>query len=261
MNSELHSTFDGSTMVLTIAGPGPVNTLGRAVSAAGVEALNAAETNPEVRAVVITGQGAHFCAGGNLRQLQLQVERQQSGTAPVQGLDSLHNWVETIRAFPKPVIAAVEGTAAGGGFSLALACDLIVAARNARFVMSGSRYGLSPQGGGSWHLARLLPRQLAAELLLAGAAIDAQRLHQLGLVTRLSEAGQALPAALAWADQIGACAPNVLTSLKELIGAAGQHTLHQHLQLESEHFVRNLQHPNAGIGLAAFLDKSSPDFE
>lgn len=259
MSAELRSTYDGSTMVLTIAGPEQPNTLSPAISAAGVEALNAAENKPEVRAVIITGQGAHFCAGGNLRQLQ--AERQQPAQAQVQSLESLHNWIETIRAFPKPVIAAVEGTAAGGGFALALACDLIVAARNARFVMSGSRFGLSPQGGGSWQLARGLPRQLAAELLLGGSPIDAQRLHQLGLVGRLSEVGQALPDALSWADQLGQCAPNVLSSLKELIEAAGDHSLHQHLQVEREHFVRNLHHPNAGLGLSAFLDKHSPRFE
>lgn len=258
MSAELRSTYDGSTMVLTIAGPERPNTLNAALCAAGVEALNAAESKPEVSAVVITGQGAHFCAGGNLHQLQGQ--RQQTPQAQTQGIDSLHNWIETIRAFPKPVIAAVEGTAAGGGFALALACDLIVAARNARFVMSGSRFGLPTQGGAGWHLTRSVPRHLATELLLGGAPIDAQRLHQLGLVGRLSEAGQALPEALSWAAQLSQNAPNVLCSLKELIGAAPDQSLNQHLQLEREHFVRNLHHPNADMGLNAFLNKQTPRF-
>ncbi len=259
MTAELRSTFDGSTMVLTIANPEHRNALGPEIYAAGVEALSAAESNPEVRGVVVTGDGRTFCAGGNLQRLL--ANRHKPPEVQAQSIEGLHNWIEAIRAFPKPVIAAVEGAAAGAGFSLALACDLIVAARNAVFVMAYSSVALSPDGGGSWQLAHALPRQLASELLMGGERIGAERLHQLGVVGRVCEAGEALEVALAWAAALGARAPNALASIKELVHDAGGRSLHEHLSAERDHFVHNLHHPNAGIGIAAFLNKQSPRYE
>ncbi len=259
MAAELRSTFEGSTMVLTISNPEHRNALGPEMYAAGVEALSVAETNPEVRCVVLTGEGDTFCAGGNLQRLQ--ANRQKPPEVQAQSIEGLHNWIEAIRTFPKPVMAAVEGPAAGAGFSLALACDLIVAARNAVFVMAYSSVALSPDGGGSWGLTRALPRQLVSELLMSGERIGAQRLHELGVVNRLCDAGQALGTALAWADKLGARAPNVLASIKELIGEADTNDLSTHLAAERDHFVRNLHHPNGGIGIAAFLSKQVPRYE
>ena len=259
MAAELRSTFEGSTMVLTISNPEHRNALGPEMYAAGVEALNVAETSAEVRCVVLTGEGDTFCAGGNLQRLH--ANRQKPPEAQAQSIESLHNWIEAIRTFPKPVIAAVEGPAAGAGFSLALACDLIVAARNAVFDMAYSSVALSPDGGGSWSLSSALPRQLVSELLMAGERIGAQRLHELGVVNRLCDAGQALGTALDWADKLGARAPNVLASIKELISEAGANDLPTQLALERDHFVKNLHHPNGGIGIAAFLAKQVPRYE
>lgn len=259
MTAELRSTFDGRTMVLTIHNPEHRNALGPEIYAAGVEALNVAETNPEVRCVVLRGEGDVFCAGGNLQRLQ--ANRQKPPEVQAQSIEGLHTWIEAIRAFPKPVIAAVEGPAAGAGFSLALACDLIVAARNAIFVMAYSSVALSPDGGGSWSLSRALPRQLVTELLMSGERLGAQRLHELGVVNRLCDAGQALATAQAWAEQLGARAPNVMASMKELVSEADANSLSQQLALERDHFVRNLHHPNGGIGIAAFLNKQKPSYE
>ena len=259
MTAELRSTVDGRTMVLTIRNPEHRNALGPEMYAAGVEALNVAESNPEVRCVVIRGEGQVFCAGGNLQRLQ--ANRQKPPEVQAQSIENLHSWIEAIRTFPKPVIAAVEGPAAGAGFSLALACDLIVAARNAVFVMAYSGVALSPDGGGSWSLSRALPRQLVTELLMTGERIGAQRLHELGVVNRLCDAGQALDTALTWSDQLADRAANVLTSIKELVDEASQHTLPQHLAMERDHFVRNLHHANGGIGIAAFLAKEKPRYE
>ena len=259
MTAELRSTFEGSTMVLTIHNPEHRNALGPEMYAAGVEALNAAESNPEVRCVVLTGEGEVFCAGGNLQRLQ--ANRQKPPEVQAQSIEELHTWIEAIRAFPKPVIAAVEGPAAGAGFSLALACDLVVAARNAVFVMAYSSVALSPDGGGSWTLAQALPRQLASELLMLGERIGAERLQALGLVNRLAESGEALADALALADKLGQRAPNALASAKELLGEARSHSLSQHLAMERDHFVTNLHHANGGIGIAAFLAKQTPRYE
>src|SRR6478735_6934065 len=183
MTAEIKSTTQGRTMVLTLSNPEFRNALAPEMYAAGVEALSVAESSPEVGSVVITGEGALFCAGGNLQRLQ--ANRQQPPEVQAQSIEGLHAWIEAIRTFPKPVIAAVEGAAAGAGFSLALACDMVVAAEDSFFVMSYSTVALSPDGGATWSLPRALPRQLASELLMAGERVTAGRLHELGVVNRI----------------------------------------------------------------------------
>jgi len=259
MAAQLRGSCEGSTLILTISNPEFRNALGPEMYAAGVEALNAAESSAEVRSVIITGEGGLFSAGGNLQRLQ--DNRQKSPEHQAQGIEVFHNWIEAIRAFPKPVIAAVEGLAAGAGFSLALACDMIVAARDSVFVIANSNMALSPDGGGTWNLTRTLPRQLATEVLMCGDHISAERLCTLGVVNRLSEPGQAMSLALALADNLNDRAPNTLTSIKELISEADGSNLNQQLARERDHFVKNLHHPNAGIGIGAFLNKHKPTFE
>jgi len=258
MTASLKSHSHGQTMVLTISNPEHRNALGPDIYAAGVEALNVAENNPEIRSVVITGEGRHFCAGGNLQRLQ--ANRQQPPEVQAASIEGLHNWIETIRAFPKPVMAAVEGSCAGAGFSLALACDLVVAAEDSVFVMAYVNVGLSPDGGASWSLMRALPRSTALQLLMGGERIDARRLHQLGLVSRISAGGRALDDALVWAEQLNTRAPNAMASIKELANEALNQPLHAHLAGERDHFVRNLHHPNAGEGIAAFIEKRPPTY-
>ena len=253
MTASLKSHSHGQTMVLTISNPDNRNALGPDIYAAGVEALNVAESSSEVRSVVITGEGSHFCAGGNLQRLQ--ANRQQPPEVQAQSIEGLHSWIETIRSFSKPVVAAVEGSCAGAGFSLALACDFIVAAHKSMFVMAYSNVGLSPDGGASWSLARALPRTTALQLLMLGERIEPERLQQLGLVSTLSAQGSALADALALCERLNARAPNALASIKELVNEAQQTTLHQQLALERDHFVQNLHHGNGGEGIAAFLAK------
>jgi enoyl-CoA hydratase/carnithine racemase len=259
MSASLISTSQGRTMVLTLSNPGHRNALAPEIYAAGVEALSAAENSPEVRSVVITGEGSLFSAGGNLERLQSN--RHKDPSVQAQSIEGLHNWIEAIRTFPKPVIAAVEGAAAGAGFSLALACDFIVAANNAVFVMAYSNIALSPDGGGSWSLARSLPRQLATELLMCGERIGAQRLHDLGVVNRITPIGDALVEAIVLAEKLNSRAPNALASIKDLINEAPLAALNQQLSLERDHFVTNLHHVNAGIGITAFLNKQTAQFE
>ena len=259
MIGQLKSAVHGQTLVLTISNPTLRNALGPEIYTAGIEALNAAESNPEIRSVIITGEGAHFCAGGNLQRLL--TNREQPKDVQAQSIDGLHTWMEAIHTFPKPVIAAVEGAAAGAGFSLVLMCDLVVAARDSIFVMSYSSIALSPDGGGSWNLSQTLPRQLAAELMLLGERISAERLHDLGSVNRLVESGTALTQALDLAERINARAPNAMQSIKELINDAPTQSLHVHLTQERNHFVKNLHHANAGLGISAFLNKEKPIYK
>lgn len=258
MTSSLKSTSVGRTLILTISNLAFKNALSPEIYAAGVEALNAAETNPEIRSVIVTGEGSGFCAGGNLQRLL--ANRQQPKKVQAQNIDGLHNWIDSIRTYPKPIIAAVEGAAAGAGFSLVLACDFCVAASDAVFVMSYSTVGLSPDGGGSWALGRALPRQLTSELLMCGERISAQRLFDFGLVNRVCSSGGALQDALALAEKLNARAPNTLASIKELLNDAVGSSLNQHLKLERDHFVRNLHNANGGEGIAAFLAKRTPHY-
>ena len=158
------------------------------------------------------------------------------------------------------MIAAVEGACAGAGFSVALACDMVVAADNAVFVMAYSNVGLSPDGGGSWALARQLPRATVMQLLTLGERMSAPRLHALGLINEVTAPTASVNAALALAERLNARAPNVLASLKELVNDAPNQALHAQLSAERDHFVRNLHHANGGEGIGAFLEKREPRY-
>lgn len=258
MTAQIKSHSHGQTLILTLSNPDHRNALGPEMYAAGTEALNAAESNSDVRSVVITGEGEHFCAGGNLHRLL--ANRKLEPSHQLQSLEALHTWMEALRAYPKPVIAAVEGAAAGAGFSLALMCDLIVAADNAVFVMAYASVGLSPDGGATWNLPRALPRQLASEIMWLGGKTSSTRLHELGVVNRVTPSGQSLNVALALAEQLNQRAPNALSSIKELIESSPQNSLPEQLKHEQQHFVSNLFHDNGQIGIQAFLDKTKPRY-
>ncbi len=258
MPSELLTERRGTTLVLTISDPATRNTLSAQVVAAGIEALDSSESDDEVRAVVLRGDGAHFCAGGNLQGL---AERRRSGPdAQRRMLEHLHQWIEAIRVYPKPVIAAVEGAAAGAGFSIALACDLIVAAEDARFTMSYGKLGLTPDGGATWSLARALPRPFAQRLLWLAEPISAPLLHAHGLVTAVTPPGSALAEALALGERLAEMAPNAMACTKELLEQAPRRSLHEQLAVERDQFIDKLFHANGEEGLAAFLEKRAPRF-
>ncbi|WP_280150390.1 enoyl-CoA hydratase [Piscinibacter sp. XHJ-5] len=259
MSSELKTERKGSTLVLTLSDPATRNTLSEQLVAAGIEALNVAESSDEVRAVVLQGDNGNFCAGGNLRGLQAR--RQTGAVAQVQVLDQLHQFIEALRVFPKPVIAAVEGAAAGAGFSLALACDLVVAAEDARFILSYARIGVTPDGGATWHLSHALPRQLVQQWVWLAEPVSSRQLHAHGIVNWVTDSGHALAEALGVAERLAAMAPNAIASAKELVQHAATAGLTQQLEAERNHFVENLLHPNAGEGIQAFLDKRPPQFK
>lgn len=254
MSTELQTFRAGHTLVLRLSGPATRNALSAQVHAAGVEALNMAESSPDVRCVVLTGAGDHFCAGGDLHSLAHH--RAHDLQAQGLSLDAFHQWTEALRSFPKPVLAAVEGVAAGGGVSLALSCDLVVAADNARFVMAYSQMGLSPDGGASWHLSQALGRQRALALLWLGDSASARDWHALGLVHSLSMPGQALDAALALSERLSQVPAGVLASVKELVNEAAP-ALRRQLEAEKRHFMVNLASPEAGQAIDSFMGRKA----
>ena len=253
MTTELLTERQSSTLLMTLSGPATRNALSSQVYAAGIELLNVADSDPTVRAVVITGAGGHFCGGGDLHSLAHN--RQHDIHLQGSNIDAFHQWIAAIHSFPKPVIAAVEGVAAGGGLSLALACDLLVTGDNARFVSAYSRLGLSPDGAGSWQLARTLPRQLALSWLWQGSDMSAQQLQHLGLVHEVAPAGQVLERALALAESLAQAPAGVLASIKELINDGPTQSLSDHLAAEKRHFLVNLSRPQAGHAISAFLSR------
>ena len=258
MPSELSTQRHGATLVLTLSDPATRNALSPQACAAGVETLSVAESSEDIRCVVLRGDGAHFCSGGNLQRLAHN--RSMGAEEQRQSIERFHALIEALRTFPKPVIAAVEGYAAGGGFSLALACDLLVAAEDAKFVMSYANAGLSPDGGGSWHLAQQLPRARVLQALWLAEPVSAGELQQFGLANVVAPSGQALAEALRLAEQLASMAPNALASAKELVNNAPQRRLREHLDAEREHFVANLLDANGAEGLQAFFDKRPPRF-
>ena len=258
MPSELLTEREGSTLLLTISDPETRNTLSAQVLSAGIEALGVAESDEQVAAVILRGAGGHFCAGGNVQGL---AERREAGRAAQrQMLEQLHQLVEALRVFPKPVIAAVEGAAAGAGFSLALNCDLIVAADDAKFTMSYGRLGLSPDGGATWNLVQSLPRMLVQRMVWLAEPLGAAELHRLGVVGWIAASGQASAEALRLAARLAAMASNAISSGKELVQQAASRTMHQQLAAERDHFIDNLFHANGAEGLQAFFEKRTPIF-
>lgn len=258
MPSELRTERQDQALILTLSDPDTRNALSEEITAGAVEALNVAESSDEIRCVVITGAGGVFCAGGNLHKL-----RENARLGPevqTARIERFHRWIEAIRTFPKPVIAAVEGAAAGAGMSIALACDLVVAARDARFSAAYSRVGLSPDGGLTWHLMQTLPRQLVAQLLWTAEPVGAEQMQAWGLVNRVTDKGQALREAVQLARQVSQRAPNVLASTKELLNLWPARSLPQQLDAERDAFVDNLLHPNGAEGIDAFFEKREPRY-
>lgn len=256
MPAELLSIRHDRTRILTLSDPATRNALSPEIYAAGVEAIDLAADDPEIRCIVLTGAAGHFCGGGNLGQLQAV-----RGQPPQQAarVEALHRWIDTLRACPKPVIAAVEGAAAGAGCSIALACDLLVASREAKFTLAYGKLGFSPDGGASWHLARMLPRPQALEWLWLAQTRSGEELQRSGLVNRLCAPGEALDTALALAGELARMAPNALASVKDLVGQPSDH-LSEQLTRERDAFVANVNHANGGEGLAAWSEKRHPRF-
>jgi len=258
MSAELKASRHHATLILTLSNPTAKNALHPDMYAATIEALSTAERDPTVRVVILTGENRFFCSGGNLNRLL--ENRAKEKAVQAQSIDQLNGWIDALRGCTKPIIAAVDGAAAGAGFSLALACDLIVAGSSAKFLMAYVKVGLTPDGGGTWFLTRALPRQLATEILIEGKPVSAERLHQVGIVNKIVPDGTALEAAIAWADELTELSPHAMERIKTLVADAEANTLPEQLEAEKHSFVEALHHPDAREGIDAFLAKRKPTY-
>ncbi|MCX7560446.1 enoyl-CoA hydratase family protein [Sulfitobacter sp. F26204] len=215
-------------------------------------------TEPRIRAVILTSEGGFFCAGGNLNVL---IERRKmSEEARREKVDELHDLLRAMRASPVPLIAAVEGGAAGAGLSLALACDLIVAAKDAKFTAAYVKAGLVPDGGLTSAMARLLPRPLAMEMCLLGRPVLATRFAELGAVNRLSGPGKAMEEAMAIADHLAAGPREAQGVIRGLVAQAYETSETEQLDAERDAMAAAAGKDEAAEGIAAFLEKRAPAY-
>jgi len=214
----------------------------------------------EVRAVLLTGAGRAFCAGQDL-----STRKVTPGAAPIDLAVSLGNYynplVRRLRELPKPVVCAVNGTAAGAGANIALACDLVIAARSANFVQAFSRIGLLPDSGGTWFLPRLAGSARAMGLALLGEKLSAEDAAAWGLIWRVVDDDALATEAMAIAKQLAAGPTTGYGLIKQALLASASNSLDAQLELE-----RDLQR-KAGFsedyreGVAAFLEKRKPVFK
>jgi enoyl-CoA hydratase len=249
MSTEVRTERIGGTLLITIDRPKARNAVNAAVAAGLAEALDTLEADPGLRAGVLTGADGTFSAGMDLKAAL----NGESPEIPGRGFGGL-----TEAALTKPLIAAVEGWAMGGGFELALGCDLIVAAEDARFGLPEVKRGLVAAGGGVIRLPKRIPHHLAMELLLTGEPVTGRRAGELGLVNRVVPAGDAAGVALQLAEGLAANAPLALAAVKKIVRAADGVPDADAFAAQREEMGPLMASADVREGMTAFAERRAP---
>ena len=239
----------GRVFVITINRPEQRNAVNAAVAAGIGSALDDLDADDGLSVGVLFGVGKGFCAGMDLKAFV-------TGERPFvegRGFAGI-----TQRSAAKPLIAAVEGFALAGGLEVALSCDLIVAARGARLGIPEVKRGLFAAGGGLLRLPRALPRNVAMEMALTGDPIEAERAHELGLVSRLTEPGEALTAALELADTIAANGPLALAATKRILVESADWPDSEFFKRQQPIYDPVFNSEDAREGATAFAERRAP---
>jgi len=223
------------------------------------EALELASNTARITSVILRSESGFFCAGGNLGALATR--RDLTRDQRQEKIDQLHDLIRAIIACPKPVIAAVEGGAAGAGVSIVLACDLIVAAEDAKFTIAYVKAGLTPDGGLTKTLAAHLPRATLMRLALLGEPIPAQRLYALGAISEIAKPGHVIAAATDLAEALALGPSATHGTIKALLNTAPGNSLATQLDAERDAMADAVMKAEAEEGIRAFLDKRPPDFK
>jgi 2-(1,2-epoxy-1,2-dihydrophenyl)acetyl-CoA isomerase len=236
---------------ITLNRPDRLNALTAEMGTTLAAALSEAEADPECRAILLTGAGRGFCAGQDLVEVG----------ADIKGLlDGYNAVIRKLRALEMPVVCAVNGVAAGAGANLALACDIVLAAKSASFVQAFARIGLIPDVGGTWFLPRLVGAARARALAMLAEPLPAERAEAWGLIWQaidddtLMDAAQALAARLAQGPTVG------LALMKRALDAAESNTLNQQLDLERDLQGEAARTPDYAEGVRAFLERRPAKF-
>src|SRR3954451_5465865 len=246
---------DGPIARITLNRPDRLNSFTAAMHA---ELRDALTDLGEARVVVLTGAGRGFCAGQDLND---------RAVAPGETVDlgetvqtSWNPLIRTLTSLPQPVIARVNGVAAGAGANVALACDIVVAAKSAKFIQSFSAIGLIPDSGGTWHLPRLVGQARALGLALTGDALPAEKAAEWGLIWKAVDDDLLDTEVDAIADKLASLPPLGLAAIKEMIRSSWQYSLDEELERQAG-TMRRLGFTRDYLeGVAAFLDKREPKF-
>ena len=253
--AEVDVTREDAVLTITLNRPDVLNALNRAVHSGIHEGLERARRDPAIRAVVITGAGRGFCVGQDLQEFSAG-----AGDVAQNLRDNYHRNVLAIRALEKPVIAAVNGAAAGAGLSLALACDVRIAADSAVFVPAFIKIGLVPDSGGTWLVRRLLGQARAFEWLTTGRSLRAEEAREWGLVSEIVPADELADRAREVAQLYAAMPTRAVWHSKRLLDAAETTTFAEQLELEARTQAELTRTPDFREGVAAFLGKREAQF-
>jgi enoyl-CoA hydratase len=237
--------------IITINRPEVRNAVNGAVAARLADITESIDSRADVRVAIITGAGGNFCSGMDLKAFLSREDVKPRG----------RGFAGMIRAtIDKPMIAAIEGFALAGGFEIALACDLIVAAANARFGLPEVKRGLVANAGGLVRLPAQIPYRIAVELVLTGAMTDASRMVALGLVNRVVPAGQALGEALRLAAEISANGPLAVSTSKRVMRESRDWKTSEAFDLQDAYTAPVFASEDAREGARAFSEKRSPQW-
>ncbi|MFJ1863949.1 enoyl-CoA hydratase/isomerase family protein [Streptomyces sp. NPDC088097] len=254
----LHRVENGVSWI-TLNRPEAMNAVTGAQRERVIALLADASADPDVRAVVVTATGKGFCAGADLRGAPATGERVAGDVARMIRLGA-QRLITAVLDCEKPVIAAVNGTAAGIGAHLALACDLVVAAEEARFIEVFVRRGLVPDGGGAYLLPRLVGPQKAKELMFFGDSLPAADAARLGLVNKVVPAAELQDAARAWAERLAQGPTRALALTKQLVNASLDSDRATALAAEAAAQELNMTTADANEGVASFVERRTPKY-
>ena len=253
--AEVETTRDGAVLTITLNRPEVLNAFTSAVHKALAAALKQARS-ADVRAVVLTGAGRGFCVGQDLTEF-----REAAGDIGARLRSTYHPNILALRALEKPVLAAINGPAAGAGISLACACDLRIAADDATFVPAFINIGLVPDMGGTYHVRRLLGTARAFEFMATGRRLTAAEAQAWGLVSEVVDAERLQARAAERAAELAALPTRGVALTKRLFDHAEHATLEEQLELEAQLQAAATQTEDFREGVAAFLEKREPRFE
>jgi 2-(1,2-epoxy-1,2-dihydrophenyl)acetyl-CoA isomerase len=247
--------------VLTLNRPDKLNSFNADLHGALRSALDEAEADKGCRALILTGAGRGFCAGQDLSDRMVTFK---AGETPnIQDTLGLHYnpLVRRLRAFPMPVICAVNGIAAGAGANIALACDIVLAARSAKFLQAFAKIGLMPDAGGTWTLPRLAGPARARGMALLAEPITAETAEAWGMIWKAVDDADLMATAEAMAAKFALAPTGALATIKRAFDAAETNTLDQQLDLERELQQSLANAPDYAEGVTAFFEKRTPKFK
>lgn len=248
-----------SAMIVTLNRPDKLNSFNDEMHIALAEALKEADENDAIRAVMLTGAGRGFCAGQDLgdRDPNRMTEPPDLGAT----IETYYNpLIRRLRSLDKPVICAVNGVAAGAGANIALACDIVLAAKSARFIQAFCKIGLLPDSGGTWFLPRLVGEARAKGLALLGAPLSAEQAESWGLIWKAVDDDVLMQEAMALVDGFASAPTFGLGLIKQTIQAAAENSLDENLDLERDRQREAGRTPDYAEGVSAFLQKRPPVF-